>query len=223
MYFRILPDETNGAMSYLLADLDTRECVLLDPRGTDVPLLKAMLQEHQLHLCWLLRTHDHDALLPGESAALDALGAKRMQKVISVEASDKIACETSALMFGNELLRVMPTPGHTEGCVSYLWRDRLFCGDLLTVDACPHQPRPALPEALWDSATRHVFTLPGETLLFYGHAQQGRVVSNVLEQRRWHPWFGNTTRDEFLARVRAPKTEANASSMRDVTLSTHTL
>lgn len=126
-------------------------------------------------------------------------------------------------MFGNELLRVMPTPGHTEGCVSYLWRDRLFCGDLLTVDACPHQPRPALPEALWDSATRHVFTLPGENLLFYGHAQQGRVVSNVLEQRRWHPWFGNTTRDEFLARVRSPKIEANASSMRDATLSTHTL
>lgn len=143
--------------------------------------------------------------------------------MISVEESDRIACETSALMFGNELLRVMPTPGHTEGCVSYLWRDRLFCGDLLTVDACPHQPRPALPEALWDSATRHVFTLPGETLLFYGHAQQGRVVSNVLEQRRWHPWFGNTTRDEFLARVRSPKTEANASSMRDATLSTHTL
>jgi sulfur dioxygenase len=25
----------------------------------------------------------------------------------------------------------------------------------------------------------------------------------VLEQRRWHPWFGGATRDEFLARVRA--------------------
>jgi hypothetical protein len=27
-------------------------------------------------------------------------------------------------------------------------------------------------------------------------------VSTVLEQRRWHPWFGNASRDEFLARVR---------------------
>ena len=26
-----------------------------------------------------------------------------------------------------------------------------FCGGLLAVDACPHQPQPALPEALWDS------------------------------------------------------------------------
>ena len=45
---------------------------------------------------------------------------------------------------------------------------------LLAVDACPFQPRPAVPEALWDS---------------------------VLEQRRWHPWFGGATRDEFLAPV----------------------
>ena len=35
MYFRILPDETSGAMSYLLADLDTRGCVLLRAHKTE--------------------------------------------------------------------------------------------------------------------------------------------------------------------------------------------
>lgn len=211
MYFRILQDEASGAVSYLLADLDTRECVLVDPRGADVPLLKAMLHEHKLHLSLLVRTHDHDALMPGEAAALDALAAPRIQHPFSVEPNAPGA-GISALVFGNELLRVMPTPGHTAGCVSYLWRDRLFCGDLLSVDACPHQPRPAKPEAMWDSATGQVFTLPAETLLFCSHATQGRAVSNVLEQRRWHPWFGGGTRDAFLARVRAPFAEANALS-----------
>ena len=38
--------------------------------------------------------------------------------------------------------------------------------------------------------------------LFCGHARQARAVSSVLEQRRWHPWFGGATRDTFLARVR---------------------
>jgi sulfur dioxygenase len=61
-------------VSYLLADLDAGEAVLIDPRGADVPLLGAMLDEHQLRLRWLLRTHEHDALLNGEAAALDALG-----------------------------------------------------------------------------------------------------------------------------------------------------
>ena len=97
---------------------------------------------------------------------------------------------------------MLQTPGHTAGCLSYLWRDRLFCGGLLAVDACPFQPRPALPESLWDSVMNKVFRRPDETLLFTGHAQRARTVSSVLEQRRWHPWFGGATRDEFLARVR---------------------
>lgn len=221
MYFRILPDEASGALSYLLADLDSRECVLVDARGADVPLLRALLHEHGLRLCWLLRTHAHDALLPEEAAALDEFGALRIQHPFPPDAKSPHG-ETSTLVFGHELLRVLPTPGHTPACMSFLWRDRLFCGDLLSVDGCPHQPRPALPEALWDSATRQVFTLPGETLLFHGHANHGRSVSNVLEQRRWHPWFGDATRDQFLARVRTPDVGAGRTPLGSRALCTGT-
>jgi glyoxylase-like metal-dependent hydrolase (beta-lactamase superfamily II) len=105
--------------------------------------------------------------------------------------------------FGHELIRVLATPGHTAGCLSFAWRDRLFCGGLLAVDACAHQPVPALPDALWDSVTQRVFTLPDETLLFAGHERRARAVSTVLEQRRWHPLFAGLSRDEFLARVAA--------------------
>lgn len=200
MYFRLLHDERSGAVSYLLADLDAGEAVLIDPRGADVPLLGAMLDEHQLRLRWLLRTHEHDARLNGEAAALDALGAPRIQHQLPTSATAGEAGH-AVLTFGNEHVQVLQTPGHTAGCLSYLWRDRLFCGGLLAVDACPFQPRPALPEALWDSVVNDVFKRPAETLLFTGHAQRSRAVSNVLEQRRWHPWFSSATRDEFLARV----------------------
>lgn len=208
MYFRMLHDDASGAVSYLLADLDTRECVLVDPQASDVAVFQAMLGEYRLNLRWLLRTHEHGASLSDDAAALDSLGAPEAQP-----------SEADTMVFGNELLRAMPTPGHTAGCVSFLWRDRLFCGDLLTVDACPHQPRPALPEALWDSVTRQVLTLPGETLLFCSHAAQGRSVSNVLEQRRWHPWFGGGTRDEFLARLRTPTAGTNSLPFRHPALS----
>ncbi len=198
MYFRLLHDERSGAVSYLLADLDAAEAVLIDPRSADVPLLRAMLAEHRLQLRWLLRTHEHDAQLPGEAAALDALGATRVQHQPPAGG----AAGPAVLSFGHEHVQVLRSPGHTAGCLSYLWRDRLFCGGLLAVDACPYQPRPALPEALWDSVVNGVFRRPSETLLFTGHARRARAVSNVLEQRRWHPWFGGATRDEFLARVR---------------------
>ncbi|NML16627.1 hypothetical protein HHL10_16715 [Azohydromonas sp. G-1-1-14] len=195
MYFRMLHDEASGAMSYLLADLDAGEAVLVDPRGADVAVLRAMLAEHRLRLRWVLRTHEHDAALPeAERRALEALQAPR---VAARPAPDGV------VSFGDEMLRTLATPGHTASCLSFLWRDRLFCGGLLAVDACPYQPRPAMPEALWDSVTREVFTLPAETLLFSGHARAARAVSQVLEQRRTHPWFAGASRDEFLARVAA--------------------
>ena len=207
MYFRLLHDEASGAVSYLLADLDSGEAVLVDPRGADVPVWLAMLDEKQLRLRWMLRTHEHDDILAGESLALERLGAPRVQHRVP-EAGHGV------LVFGQEHLRVLATPGHTAGCLSFLWRDRLFCGGLMSVDACPYQPRPALPEALWNSVTRQVFTLPAETLLFCGHARHARTVSNVLEQRRWHPWFGAAGRDDFLARVASlPITPSGATAL----------
>lgn len=193
MYFRMLQEPDSGAMTYLLADLSSREAVLIDPRGSDATVLMAMLGEYNLRLSWLLRTHQHDGNSP-----------RRDLHVLSLLKAPQVVQELTSpatLTFGNEIVRVIPTPGHTAGCLSFLWRDRLFCGVLLDVDSCRHQCRPALPQALWDSVQEKVFTLPAETLLFSGQTCQGRVVSTVLEQRACNPWFAGCTRDEFLARV----------------------
>lgn len=200
VYFRILNNEVSGELTYLLADQDAREAVLVDPHACDLPVLAALLADRDLRLCWVLRTHHHDALQPGEPEQLALLGA-------SVVQGDALAALPSsgaaALPFGAELVRVLVTPGHTSHCLSFAWRDRLFCGGLFAITACPHQPRPAEPEALWDSVTQRIFTLPDETLLFAGHEQRARAVSTVQEQRRWHPYFAGQTRDEFLARMAA--------------------
>ena len=198
MYFRMLHDEATGTISYLLADLGRAEAVLIDPRGPDLPVIRALLDEHALTVRWVLRTHEHavrgprrDGRAPVGPDALDA------PTVLRRPPADPV------LPFGDEHVTVIATPGHTDHCLSFRWRDRLFCGGLMAVDACPGQPRPALPSALWDSVTAHVFTLPAETLLFSGHALRGRAASTVFEERRWHPWFGGAGRDAFLARVAA--------------------
>jgi glyoxylase-like metal-dependent hydrolase (beta-lactamase superfamily II) len=201
MYFRILNDEASGELTYLLADLSAREAVLIDPHGRDLPVLAALLSERELRLRWVLRTHHHDAIQLKEAALLERLGAP----LVRGDALSKIDGleESMMLPFGDELIHVYATPGHTPHCLSYGWRDRFFCGGLLAVTACPHQPRPAAPEALWDSVTQKIFSMPDETLLFAGHERRARAVSTVLEQRRWHPFFSGLTRDEFLAQIAA--------------------
>lgn len=197
----MLNDERSGELSYLLADTAAREAVLVDPRSRDLPVWQALLDERQLRLRWVLRTHQHDALLPAEFARIARLGAPVVQG--QTRAGAQTAADGELLPFGNEFLRVLRTPGHTADCLSFVWRDRVFCGGLMAVDACPHQPHPADAAALWDSVTQRIFTLPDETLLYAGHDPRARAVSTVMEQRRWHPFFSRLTRDEFLARVSA--------------------
>ena len=209
MYFRILHDNASGELGYLLADTDAREAVLVDPRGRDLPVLGALLAERGLRLRWVLRTHQHDERMPHEPALLARLGAPLVQGQRLPGHAPGLVCghspagEGDMFSFGNELVQVLATPGHTSGCLSFAWRDRLFCGALLAPHACAHQPRPAAPEALWDSVRQRVFTLPDETLLFAGQERCARAVSTVLEQRRWHPLFAALSRDAFLAHAAA--------------------
>jgi glyoxylase-like metal-dependent hydrolase (beta-lactamase superfamily II) len=193
--FRFLHDHA-GAMAYLLADTKAGEAVLIDPRSADVPDLRAWLADRQWRLRWVLRTHEHDALQIRESSALAALGAP----VIEHRAPTGDAARVG---FGGEFVQVLATPGHTAGCLSFAWRDRVFCGGLMAADTCPFQPRPAQPERMWDSVQQHIFSRPDETLLFSGHSRTARVVSTVLDQRLNHPWFAQASREEFLARCRA--------------------
>ena len=190
MYFRMLEDPAQAAVTYLLADLERGEAVLIDPRPADLPLLRAMLAEQHLAAVAVLRTHAHAGMPPTEACA-NALGCAAVAPA-----------DGEVLPFGDQHLRALATPGHTDRCSSFAWRDRIFCGDLLSVRECPDQPRPQCPQALWDSAQR-LFRWPAETLLFPAHAPQGRSVSTVAEQRRTHPWLATPSRDECLRRIAA--------------------
>jgi glyoxylase-like metal-dependent hydrolase (beta-lactamase superfamily II) len=209
VYFRILNNESNGELTYVLGDLDAREAVLIDPHGCDVPVLLALLAERELRLRWVLRSHHHDSMHPNETSQLKRLGSPLVQG----DSLTALGLDDGAVLpFGYEQIKVIKTPGHTPDCLSFTWRDRLFYGGLLAVTACPYQARPLAPEALWDSVTQRVFTLPDETLLFAGHAAHASAVSTVLEQRRWHPFFSGLTRDEFLCQVGAlPETKLTLS------------
>jgi glyoxylase-like metal-dependent hydrolase (beta-lactamase superfamily II) len=194
--FRLLHVTASGCMGYLLADEGAGEAVLIDPRGADVPALLPLLVEHRLRLRWVLRTHEHVAMLLRESSALAALGAPVVERQVPQSAAGR-------MHFGGEHLQVLATPGHTAACLSFAWRDRVFCGGLMAADTCPYQPWPLRPESMWDSVQRHIFPLPDETLLFGGHSLKARVVSTVKEQRMNHPWFAQASREGFLARTRA--------------------
>jgi sulfur dioxygenase len=193
--FRSLRNANTGEVSYVLADLRRREAVLVDPHGDDTPLLGALLAEHQLALRWILRTHHHSPHPAKAEAALNSLDAPIVQS--GPGTGTHVPYDGEALCFGEEQLLVMHTPGHTAHCLSFQWRDRIYCGGLLDMTQCPYQPYAAEPGLLWDTRQR-LLGLPSETLLFSGHARDAVSVSSLMDQRRVNPYFGQLSRDGFL-------------------------
>jgi len=199
MYFRQMPYHATGALSYLLADIAAREAVVIDPQPAQSDLILALLMERKLQLRYVLLTHTHrrDS---GCGPLCEYTGAER---VCGGEAATSSCIGTVGhgddLAFGDEVIHVLGTPGHTADAVSYLWHDRLFCGDALHIRGCPASEDDTDPGQLFDSVTRRIFQLPDETLIFPAHDFQGRTVTTVAEERQHNPAFCGQTRDAFIA------------------------
>lgn len=201
MYFRQLIERNTGALTYLLANHRNRDAVVIDPQPRQDELILALLSERDLRLKLVLRTHQHTTnhvdcddlcLRTGAEVVLSkATGCKRPNKKVA---------HGDTLVFGDEVLRVLETPGHTPDSISFLWRDRLFSGDALEPRACSPVDDPECDVGrMYDSVTRRLFLLPDETLVFPGHMVDGRTVSTIAEERLHNPYFAAKSRDAFAA------------------------
>jgi glyoxylase-like metal-dependent hydrolase (beta-lactamase superfamily II) len=198
-YFRQIREPHSQAFAYLLADTDRREAVIVDPVIGQTTLYLALLDELQTRLTQVLLTHSHDACAVAAEELRRATGALCVASGRSGIAGVDVPVDDHAIVpFGDELLRCRATPGHTPGCISYLWRDRAFTGDALLIGDCG-EPGAHDAGLLYDSVTRKLLTLPDETLVFPAHDFNGRRVSSIGEQREANPRFAGISRDEFIA------------------------
>jgi len=197
--FRQLYSARDASFTYLLADPRERDAIVIDPQPDQDELIMALLAERDLRLTRVLRTHVHS----GASGACEGLCRHTGAELVvgagtSCCEAKRVVAHGDTLVFGSEVLRVLATPGHTPGSVSYLWRDRLFCGDALLLRGCSTPDDPAVDVGrLFDSVTLRLFLLADETLIFPGHANEGRTVSTIAEERQRNPYFSGKSRDDF--------------------------
>lgn len=199
-HFRQFSSGTGG-FSYLVADMDKREALLIDPDDAQVSLYLGVLEELQMGLKLILLTHVHGPRpLPAQRLRA-ATGADLAVGAMSgLEGAQRYLSDGEVLAFGDELVRAWGTPGHTRGCMSYLWRDRVFTGDALLIGDCGATDEVGSdPGILYDSLTRRLLALPDEVLVYPAHDGKGRRVSCIGEEREGNSKLKGTTRDEFIA------------------------
>ena len=201
LLFRQLFDADTGTFTYLLADVPSRKGLLIDSvfeqHGRDLSLVR----ELGIELVASIDTHAHADHVTGSWLMHEATGcaiglaaAARADNVTQpLQHGDRVA-------FGQRFVEVRSTPGHTDGCISFVLDDQsmAFTGDALLVRGCGRCDfQQGNAHTLWRSITEQIFSLPDSCLLYPGHDYTGRTVSSVVEEKAFNARLGGaaTERD----------------------------
>uniref|UniRef100_A0A8C8SNU3 Persulfide dioxygenase ETHE1, mitochondrial n=1 Tax=Pelusios castaneus TaxID=367368 RepID=A0A8C8SNU3_9SAUR len=191
MLFRQLFEPESCTYTYLLADLKTKEAVLIDPVLEMAKRDAELVRELGLHLVYAANTHCHADHITGTGLLKKLLpGCCSVISKDSGALADILICEGDALEFGAFTLEARSTPGHTDGCLTYVLNDRTmaFTGDALLIRGCGRTDfQQGSPETLYHSVHEKIFTLPGDCLIYPAHDYMGQMVSTVEEERTLNP------------------------------------
>jgi len=200
MIFRQLFDPESSTLTYLLAD-DQGSAVIIDPVLEHVDSYLALLKSLQLKLRMVLDTHVHADHITGSQALRKHTCATTViAENCGAPGYDRLLKDGDTLTFGSESIRVIATPGHTPGSLSYLWRDRLFSGDTLMINACGRTDfQQGSAAQMYHSITEKLFTLPDETLVYPAHDYKGRRVSSIGEEKVLNTRIAGRSEAEFVA------------------------
>ena len=192
--FRQLFDGRSSTFTYLLADKETREAVLIDSVFEQFTRDSALIHELGLKLLFTLETHVHADHVTAAWLFKERFGsAIVVSAAAGAEGVDVAVKEGDVLRFGGEALSVLSTPGHTSGCVTYVTSDRemAFTGDALLIRAAGRTDfQQGDAHLLYRSVHEKLFTLPEDCLVYPGHDYQGRAVTTVDEEKRHNPRLG---------------------------------
>ena len=194
LIFRQLFDPTSSTYTYLLADGDTRHAVLIDPVFEQARRDGALIDELGLELRATLDTHVHADHVTGAWALKQRFGCTiALSAASGAKGADRYLADGDTVEFGARHVGVLATPGHTDGCVTYVLDDRTmaFTGDCLLIRGSGRTDfQQGSPETMYRSVHDKIFCLPAECLLYPAHDYRGLTVTSVAEERQFNPRLG---------------------------------
>ncbi len=196
LVFRQLFDATSSTYTYVLGDAQSREAVIIDTVFEQHFRDRALLEELGLKLVAALDTHCHADHVTGAWLMQQATGCRigiSARYGDALEGADLRLEHGDRVSFGKRYVQARATPGHTDGCMTYVIDDHsiAFTGDCLLIRGagrCDFQQGNAA--RLYHSITEQIFGLPDECLIYPAHDYIGRTMSSVGEERLHNPRIG---------------------------------
>ena len=192
--FRQLFDQTSSTYTYLLADIESRDAVLIDPVFEQVRRDTALIAELGLTLRDTIDTHVHADHVTGAWLLKQKTGSRILISAASgAKGADRYLNDGDRCIFGFRSLTVRTTPGHTSGCISLVLDDKTmaFTGDCLLIRGTGRTDfQQGDARALFRNVHDKLFSLPHDCLLYPAHDYRGLTVTSVGEEQRFNPRLG---------------------------------
>jgi sulfur dioxygenase len=200
MIFRQLIDARSNTNTYLLADPDTHEAVLVDPVFELFPRDVALIRELGLTLRATLETHVHADHVTAAWLFRQRLGSQIViAAAAGAEGADRLVGEGDRIEFGAHALTVLATPGHTAGCLSYVTSDRKLAltGDCLMIRGAGRTDfQQGDARRLYRSVRDKLFALPDDCMVYPAHDYSGRLSTSIGEEKAHNPRLGGQRSEE---------------------------
>ncbi|MCC5634430.1 FAD/NAD(P)-binding protein [Nostoc sp. CHAB 5844] len=201
LLFRQFFDPESSSYTYLIADRQTGDAVLVDPVLEQVDRDLQSLDELGLKLRYCLETHLHADHITGAGQLRSKTGCQVIvPQNPAVTKADRSLVGGEILEAGSVIIEAISTPGHTASHIAYLVnKTHLLTGDALFIRGCGRTDfQDGDPGTLYDVVTQRLFTLPDDTLVYPAHDYKGRTVSTIGEEKRLNPRFSDRTRSQFI-------------------------
>lgn len=196
------PLDTN---CYLVYCDETLDCAVIDP-GAEAERIFPLVVELGLKPVIILNTHGHIDHIGANKDVKDkfnvplcihSLDSPLLEKIQEFELSfflgakesppaDRLLEDKDTIRFGKSSLRVVHTPGHTPGSVSFLGDGIVFSGDTLFFGGVGRTDLPGgSTKDLEKSIKEKILTLPPETIVLPGHGPK----TSVGEEKESNPFL----------------------------------
>ncbi|XP_004928335.1 persulfide dioxygenase ETHE1, mitochondrial [Bombyx mori] len=190
-FFRQLFDTVSSTYTYLLGDKKTGEVVLIDPVLEHAERDAKLIQELGFKLIYAMNTHMHADHITGTGKLKSLVpGTKSVIGKDSGAQADIHLLDGDLVRFGSHELLAAATPGHTNGCLTYICHEQslAFTGDTLLIRGCGRTDfQEGNSETLYKSVHNRIFTLPDEYVLYPAHDYRGQTATSVAEEKKYNP------------------------------------
>jgi len=190
---------------YIIGSKKDDSAIVIDAGGDHEEILNT-LKKHNLTLQFLINTHAHFDHVGGVRPLQDLTGAKFLLHredipllnylndqtdafglpPIPIPKVDRPLVDNEEMLIGDEVLRVIHTPGHSPGSVCFLINDAVFVGDTLFAGSIGRTDLyGGSYEKIISSIKTRLFTLEDHVIVYPGHG----TFTTIGEEKQYNPFF----------------------------------